>query len=140
MEERQIATYTYESVTEPVVIDIDPQWLAVLEDEDVDEQLDERSHIRPDHKYAPGEPISFDSLEYLGEWVKDPRDGIGDVEFSMDLKRALEPLTKLQRRYFILTKLKGYSYTTIAALDGKNESTVRRLTESAIRKMKNFFE
>jgi asparagine N-glycosylation enzyme membrane subunit Stt3 len=44
--------------------------------------------------------------------------------------RALWSLTVLQRRYFILTKLKGFSYSEIARLDGKYESTIRRLAEN----------
>ncbi|MCL2342793.1 MAG: hypothetical protein FWC62_02715 [Firmicutes bacterium] len=134
-----MATYIYESVTEPVEINIDPQWLVILEGADIDEQLAERSHIRPDHKYAPGEPVSFDSLEYLGGWVKDPRDGISEVELSMDLERALQPLTELQRRYYKLNRLKGYSLSAIAKDDGKQASTIFRLVESADRKIKNYF-
>ena len=140
LEERQMALYAYDSVTGSVEIDVDKEWADWLTSADNDELNGERSHVRPDHKYAPGEPVSIDSLDYLGEWIKDQRDEIGAVELSVDMSRALQSLAKLQRRYLTLTKLKGYSYTAIALLDGKNESTIRRLTESAMRRIKNFFE
>ena len=134
-----MAMYIYESVTGSVEIEIDARWAEVLQAEDIDEENAGRKHTRPDHKYAPGEPVSLDSLRLEGEWFADRNNGIEDVEFSVDLERVLRILTGLQRRYFILTKLRGYSYSEIAKLDGKNASTVFRLAESAVEKIKNIF-
>ena len=59
------------------------------------------------------------------------------AELSMDLKHALQSLTELQRRYFVMTGLEGYSCTEIAKLEGKNKSTVSRLVETTSEETKN---
>ena len=128
--------YTYESVTGHIEIEISGEWAAILAAEDKAELNNERRHRRYDHKYAPGEPLSIQSLQYEGEWIADADEGIRMVEASADLDRALMALTELQRRYFTMNRLEGYSYTEIARLEGKNESTVRRLTESAAERVK----
>ena len=132
--------YTYESVTGPVEIDVDPHWAAVLKSEDRTLQRSERKHRRPDHKYAPCEPLPLDELQYEGEWLVDRRDEIGAVELSADLERALQSLPKLQRRYFVLYRKYGYSYVEIAKMDGKDPSTVREAIQAADIKIRNFLE
>ena len=134
-----MAKYTYQTATGPVEIEVDEHWAATIMAADIAEQNIERRHTRPDHKYAPGEPVSLDSLPYEGEWLEDRRDEIGEAMLSADLERALRSLTELQKRYFILNRLEGYSYAEIARADGKQTSTVLRLVESAAKKLKKYF-
>ena len=135
-----MSKYTYKSVTDPLEIDIDESWAKTLQDLDHDEQNNERKHKRPDHKYAPGEPLSLENLEYEGAWLEDHRDVIAGADLSADLGLALRTLTETQRRYFVLNRLKGYSCAEIARLDGKDESTVREVMKAAEQKIKKYFE
>ena len=99
--------------------------------------LDERRHTRSDHKYALGTPISFECLT-CDEYA-DSRDGIECIEFYANLENALGTLTDLQRKYFVLVFIKGYSYSEIAIVEGKNRSTIFRLVETAVKKIKPSF-
>ena len=101
--------------------------------------LDERKHVRSDHKYALGTPISINVLPYDGELLRDRTGDITDIELSVDIKRALEMLTDLQRRYITLYYVEGYNYREIARLDGKSASTIFRLVQSAIKNLKIYF-
>jgi len=132
--------YTYHTATEPVKIEIDEEWAARLNKADVEEIRANRSHTRADHKYAPGEPISFDSLDYFGEWFTDRGDNMEAVKLSLDLERALALLTDLQRQYFIMNRLEGYSCAEIARREGKHKVTVLDIVEAAEKKIKKYFE
>ena len=132
-------SYTYNTATGPVSIEVDEKWRQFLMEADAAEANNNRCHTRADHKYAPGEPVSLDSLEYEGEWFADRSGNIESAEFSADLERALETLTDLQRRYFVMARLEGYSYAEIARIFGKTEATVRGALKAADRKMKLFF-
>jgi RNA polymerase sigma factor (sigma-70 family) len=134
-----MTNYKYDTATGPVEIEVDERWASLLKEEDADERNSERRHIRPDHKYAPGEPLSLDGARYEGEWLEDRRDEIEAAALSVDLERALRSLTELQRRYFILSRIEGYSYAEIAKADGKQTSTVLRLVEAAAKKLKKYF-
>ena len=131
--------YTYQTAMGPVEIEVDENWAALLQAEDIDEQNTGRKHTRLDHKYAPGEPVSLDNVQYGGEWLSDRRDGIEEAVLSADLNRALLTLTDLQRRYFILNRLKGYSYAEIARREGKSKETVFGIIEAAVKKLKKYF-
>ena len=135
-----MAKYTYDTATGPVEIDTDEHWAALLKAEDICEQNAGRKHMRPDHKYAPGEPVSLDGLQYEGEWFEDRGDEFGAVELSADLERAMRSLTDLQRRYFILNRLKGHSYAEIARREGKHKVTVIGIVEASEKKLKKIFE
>ena len=101
--------------------------------------LDERKHKRPDRKYAPGEPLPFNDTAYDCKPHSERCYEVGYVEVSTDLDRALMTLTSLQRRYFIMNRIEGYSYAEIARLENKYGSTIRRITESAVTKIKKYF-
>jgi len=130
--------YTYSTATDPVEIEVDGKWAAILAAEDKAERNAERRHSRVDHKFAPGQPVSIDSLVYEGEWVADMDDGICLIELSEDFRQALMALTELQRRYFVMNRLEGYSYAEIARMDGKTEAAIRKHVRLAIPLLKNF--
>ena len=134
-----MAKYTYQTATGPVEIDVDEQWETMLSAEDIDEQNEGRKHTRPDHKYARGEPISLDGLQYDGEWLDDWSKGIEETELAVDLEYALRSLTELQRRYFTLNRLNGHSYAEIARKDNISEAAVRKHIKLAVKKLKKYF-
>ena len=135
-----MANYIYESVTGPVEIEVDEYWENLLKAEDTGEENAERKHNRPDHKYALGEPLSLEDLWLEGEWFSDRDSGIEDAEFFMDLGRALQSLSDLQRRYFILSRIQGYGHTEISISDSKDRTTVREVLRAADKKIKKYFE
>ena len=132
--------YTYQTATGPVEIGADPYWASILEAEDLKEELNDRKHARPDHKYAPCAPLSLESLFCDGKWFADPNDCIAAAELAVDLERAMDTLTDLQRRYYRLARLEGYKCTEIAKRDGKDPSTVREIVKAAERKVRAYFE
>ena len=132
--------YTYETAVESVTIEVDEMWHKLLLEADIENANTDRKHTRPDHKYAPGHPVSLDSLAYDGEWLANHDDGIAAAALSIDLERALAALTKLQRRYYLLSRIEGFSNAEIARLDGKDESTVREAIKAADAKIKKFFK
>ena len=131
--------YTYQATTGPVEIDIATCWKQILKAEDALEELNDRKHSRPDHKYAPYTPLSLESL-YEGAWFVADEDHITAAELIIDLTRALARLTILQRRYFIMARIGGYSYVEIGAFEHKDPSTIQRHIESAEKKIRRFFE
>ena len=133
-----MAKYTYQTATVPVAIDVDEKWAAILMDADNDMENNDRSQTRPDHKYAPGAPVSIDSLQYAGDSLADKSDGIGDAECRADFENAFGSLTVLQRRYFVLARMKGYSYTEIARREGKKKETVFGIVTAAAKNIKKF--
>ena len=134
-----MAKYTYQTATGPFEVEIDERWAALLQAEDIDEQNAGRKHTRPDHKYAPGEPVSLDSVRYDGEWLADHNDAIEEAVLSADLERALQSLTELQWRYFILNRIQGFTYAEIARIEGKRKETVFGTISAAAKKLKNYF-
>ncbi len=131
--------YRYTSATGPIEIEIEPYWAAILKTEDKLLRTAERKHVRPDHKYAPGEPIFLEDLMNRGKEVGMVDDEISASEVATDLERALATLTELQRRYFVLSRLEGYSYAEIARQEGKDSSTVREIVLLGIGKLKKYF-
>ena len=129
--------YTYESVTGSIEIEIDESWEAILVAMDEAEKNEDRRHHRSDHKYAPGEPISLDNLLYEGDWLADTDDDIASIELAADLEQALLELTELQRRYFLMAYVDGFTCAEIARLEGKNKTTVWKTVEAARERLKN---
>ena len=127
--------YTYETRTGMVTIEVDEHWHRKLMEADAKESNSNRCHTRSDHKYAPGEPISLNHLEY---WIADIRDDIALIELAVDLERALSTLTKLQHRYFTMARLHGYSCAQISKLEGKADTTILRTVSAAEKKLKKF--
>ena len=60
--------------------------------------LSERKHIRPDHKYAPGTPMSLEEIKYEGDWFfdSDAHDRLLEVEQLADIETVVLSLTKKQ--------------------------------------------
>ena len=108
--------------------------------EDADERRQERRHTRSDHKYAHGAPLSLDAVNNADDWIIfSQMTSYTAVELKIDLEMAMETLTDLQRHYFILNRMHGYSYADIARREDKSRMTIFEITEAAEKKIKNFF-
>ena len=133
--------YTYETLDGDITIEVDEKWHEWLTESDKEFELQNRSHARPDHKYAPGVPLSLDAVDFLDDWlVFCTTTSYAAVELKIDLETAMELLTPLQKRYFVMTRLLGHSNCAVARLDGKDEAAIRRSIEGAEKKIKNFLK
>ncbi|MDR2908975.1 MAG: helix-turn-helix domain-containing protein [Oscillospiraceae bacterium] len=117
-------------------IEVKRDWAAVLEYADTEEKRSERKHTRPDHKYAPGAPISLDSAAPGCALAGDTYDETRDVDTRADFERALDFLSELQRFCVIEICLKGRTYRDVAKELGRDHSTVRDVIRAARLKIK----
>ena len=101
--------------------------------------LDERKHTRLDHKYALGTPVAIEAADPNSAWISGGRSGLEDVEFNIDLDKAMSRLTNLERKYFVEVHFDGFSIRAIARRESKDESAVRRTVNRAKEKIKNCF-
>jgi len=100
----------------------------------------ERKHLRPDHKYCLGTPISIHEADPDGTWIRAFDDLLGDAVAQSDLDRALRMLTPLQRHSFIEVRLKGRTYRDVAQEIGKSFTTIEQAVNGARKKLKNIFD
>ena len=129
--------YTYETLDGSIAIEVDEKWHAWLSEADKLERNQERRHRRPDHKYACGTPLSLDAEDWL---MLHTTTSYSAVELKIDFEIALESLTELQRRYFILSRMHGYSTYEIAQFVGKAQPVVYKSIAQAERKIKSFLK
>jgi len=66
--------------------------------------LDERKHIRSDHKYSYCKPVSLESMDYGGEWFSDNSDFLSDLIKTEDVTRLHIAIAKLLPEQQILIK------------------------------------
>ena len=129
--------YTYETLDGSIAIEVDEKWHEWLSEADKLERNQERKHHRADHKYACGTPLSLDALTHAEDWlVLHTTTSYAAVELKIDLEIALETLTELQRRYFILSRMHGYSYSEIARSEGKSRMSICETVLAAEGKIK----
>jgi hypothetical protein len=101
--------------------------------------LSERKHIRGDHKYCPGVPLSIEGSDPDGVWIRDPRNNLADAEANADFSHALGTLTELQRFSFIEVCINGRTYRDVAAEIEKHYTTIEQAVKGARKKLKNIF-
>ena len=131
--------YTYHTATGSVTVELDEMWVNLLSKADMDELNTSRKHTRSDHKYALGKPLSLESLRCDGAWFTDYSDCITDIDLSAHLEQALAALTDLQRRYFVMHRIEGYSCAEIARHEGKHKVTISGIVKAAEKKLRSFF-
>ena len=100
--------------------------------------LAERKHRRPDHKYAPGSPLSLEAL-YEGSWLADSTDVIGEVEQRMDTQRLFDTLTELQRICFIEVRMNGRTQEDVGVSLNISRESVKQAVSAAVKKLKKYF-
>ena len=101
--------------------------------------LDERKHIRPDHKYALGTPVAIDAIDPNSAWISGGRSGIDDVEFNIDLETALSTLTTAQRKLVSAIVFDGVTPAEYARDKQLHKSVAYRTFERAKKILKNFY-
>ena len=128
--------FEYKSVTGTIAIDVDEEWVAILEDLD-------RQEYNNDHKETRRH-YHLEACEYEGDTfaVEDP-DFERFVE-SEAAKAVITPaLAKLNERYRRLIDalfFRGLSAKDYAASMGLSEAAVSRTKATALRKLKKFLE
>ena len=131
--------YIYKTATGKVIVELDESWHDILDTEDRHEFNQERRHRRNDHKYARGTPILMGAEESADDWLVFSIDErLKAVELKVDLEMALKTLSALQRRYFVLNRMWGYTTSEIARLEGKAQPSIFKAISSAEKKIKNF--
>jgi RNA polymerase sigma factor (sigma-70 family) len=106
---------------------------------DYREWLDEQKHIRPDHKYCPGTPVSLEDLEPDGGLTREAFDHISEVEAQIDLELAFDTLTVLQRVAFIEVRLNKRTQADVANELGVSRENVKQAICGALKKLRNIF-
>ena len=133
--------YTYKTLDDDLTIEVDDKWHTWLTEADSIEDNHERRHRRADHKYAYGNPLALDSFSSADDWLMfNQITSYTAVELRVDLDMAMETLTDLQRRYFIMNRILEYSSHEIAKLEGKRQSTVHKTIAQAEKNIRNYFK
>ena len=101
--------------------------------------LSERKHIRGDHKYCPGIPLSIEEADPDGSWICDPRNNLFELETHLDFDGALSKLTELQRYCFVEVAINGRIQQSVADELGIKQQVVDRHIKAAQKKLKIFF-
>ena len=134
-------TYIYKTVTGDVIVELDEYWHKILSVEDHDEFNQNRCHTRSDHKYAPGVPMLIDGEESADDWFMFNTDtSYRAVELKVDFEMALKALTILQRKYFVLNRIWGYSYSEIGNAESKSKMTICEIVLTAEKKIRRFMK
>lgn len=134
-------SYIYKTATGNVAIKLDEYWCDILNAEDHYEYNQNRRHIRNDHKYAPGEPVLIGDEESAEDWLLFCEDAtLKAVELNVDLEMALNTLSSMQRKYFVLNRMWGYSMREIAHSEGKSHVAILGSIARAKKKIKLFLK
>ena len=106
---------------------------------DYREWLNERKHVRPDRKYAPGTPAAIDTVDPDGAWISGGRGGLDDAEFNIDFEAAMSSLTELQRFCFVEVALNDRTQQSVADELKIKQQVVDKHIRAAKKKLKIFF-
>ena len=78
------------------------------------------------------------SLQY--ELVTQPLEELYEhMELMQVIWRSVASLSPVQRRRVLRHFVDGYTYAEIAAMEGRNKTTVMRSTKAALKKIQKFF-
>jgi len=101
--------------------------------------LNERKHLRSDHKYSPGTPVAIDTVDPDGAWISGGRGGLDAVEFEIDLESALATLTESQRLCFIEVVMNDKTQQEASRTLGIAQPNICKHIRDAKKKLRNFF-
>ena len=128
----------YPFYTEDTFIDVSDE-IATFLAEEKRLQTNYEQYIRDNKAFYSldcGDGIEADALDR----PEQPDEAYERAELARILDEALASLSEVQRRRIIEHILNGKSKTTIADMEGVNESVVRRALSRGFNKMKNFLE
>jgi len=101
--------------------------------------LDERKHIRSDHKYTPGTTVAISDIDPKGVWIGDDRRILDEVDVMIDLNSVLKSLTSKQKYCFEEIVLKGRTQSDVAQDLGIGQPKVNKHLHNAKSKILKFF-
>lgn len=104
--------------------------------------LSERKHIRPDHKYAPGTPVSLENMNYEGAWFADnaAADILLGVEQTIDIEAILKTLTPKQKALAEALFFEDISSSQYAENNDISKSAVSQTLAILKKKLKSFLD
>lgn len=97
------------------------------------EKKNDRKNSRPD-RHTSLESFTHEDARYFSAGVDIPAD-LFDSEF---IQQAMAQLTERQQYLVRKCCLEGFSYTQIAAVEGKHESAIRHAVNRAKKKLEKF--
>ena len=128
--------FEYKSVTGTIAIDVDEEWVTILED------MDRQEH-NSDHKETRRH-YHLEACEYEGNTfaVEDPafERFVESEAAKAVVTPALEKLNERHRRLIDALFFRGLSAKDYAASLGLSEAAVSRTKATALRKLKKFLE
>lgn len=96
-----------------------------------EEKKNDRRNSRPDRH------TQLSTFEYEdARFFSDSTDLLADLISSETIRRAMDLLTERQQYLIKKCCLEGWSYTDLAALEGKDESAIRHAVNRAKKKLK----
>ena len=94
----------------------------------------DRRNIRPD-RHTSLETFVFEDQRFFASTSDPMREAVEDCEVD----RLLSCLSSRQRELVRRCVIEGWSYTEVAAQEGKDESAIRHAVKRALKKMKKTF-
>ncbi|MDD3888738.1 MAG: sigma factor-like helix-turn-helix DNA-binding protein [Syntrophomonadaceae bacterium] len=122
-----------DAVGQSMVLDVSDEvgtfYLSSLEEEKRNERRETRRHT------------SIESFTYEDKrFFDDGTDSLADIIASDTVSRPISHLTEHQQYLIRKCFLEGWSYTDLAALEGKDESAIRHAVNRAKQKLIKFLE
>jgi hypothetical protein len=102
----------------------------------------EISHTRPDHKYIGRRVSLYDKITddaFISDLIRDIRDEYKIARLRLDLERALNSLTEIQRYCFLEVRVRERTYDDLARERERHISTIQEAVRGARKKLKKFF-
>lgn len=99
------------------------------------EKKNDRRNSRPD-RHSQLSTFEYEDARYFS----DGSDLLTDLIEAEFIKQAMACLNERQQYLIQKCCIDGWSYTDLAALEGKDESSVRHAVERAKKKLKKFME
>ena len=126
--------FTYKTATGNITIDVDEEWVAILQDCDREEYNNDHAETRRHYH--------FEACEYEGQDYADDDDAIERLLEADAAKRTVMPLlgklTPAQRDVIDALFYKGMTAREYATSRNLDETTVSLTKKAALKKMKKF--
>lgn len=126
--------FTYKTATENIAIDVEEEWVAILQDCDREEYNNDHAETRRHYH--------FEACKYEGQDFASDDDSLERLLEADAAKRivrpALERLTPAQRGVIDALFYKGMTAREYAASRGLEECTVSLTKKAALKKLKKF--
>jgi len=99
------------------------------------EKKNDRKNSRPD-RHSQLSTFEYEDVRYFS----DGTDMLADLIASENISDAMSHLNERQQYLIMKCFLDGWSYTSLAALEGKDESAIRHAVDRAKKKLRKFLK